>query len=254
MGLGSTGSADILELVTPTTAELLRWWFGEGDSSTRGREFAMKGGDRPSSTCMTAHGGVLRSASLQDLYEQVCAKGMLETACWPRVPSPNMHTPKWCLEMATRHRQDMGAASIARCWQMVDKTAALDEGIDDARFTRRLLVVAPGRITMNAARCLPRQGARWGWGGHGRHRNMKPCGLFLPPARRERVHQFVQANGCAGRERGTTSHRQWRHCADQWTTVGEGGRGNRRARKRGRGGAPRARKPDARVIAAGYCR
>ena len=23
------GSADILELVTPTTAELLRWWFGD---------------------------------------------------------------------------------------------------------------------------------------------------------------------------------------------------------------------------------
>ena len=28
LGLES-GSADILELVTPTTAELLKWWFGE---------------------------------------------------------------------------------------------------------------------------------------------------------------------------------------------------------------------------------
>ena len=31
-------------------------------------------------------------------------------------------------------------------WQMLNKTAALAEGIDDARFTRYFLVVAPGLI------------------------------------------------------------------------------------------------------------
>ncbi len=35
LGLGS-GAADILELVTPTTAELLLWWFGEEMVAARG--------------------------------------------------------------------------------------------------------------------------------------------------------------------------------------------------------------------------
>ena len=35
LGLES-GAADILELVTPTTAELLLWWFGEDMVGTAG--------------------------------------------------------------------------------------------------------------------------------------------------------------------------------------------------------------------------
>ena len=34
-----TGVADILDLVTPTTAELLRWWFGEEAYYPRGLNF-----------------------------------------------------------------------------------------------------------------------------------------------------------------------------------------------------------------------
>jgi type III restriction enzyme len=53
LGLES-GAADILDLVTPTTAELLLWWFGEdmvlarGGSATGGAELSRRGKSRPS--------------------------------------------------------------------------------------------------------------------------------------------------------------------------------------------------------------
>src|SRR3546814_13810859 len=87
-------------------------------------------------------------------------------------------------------------------WQMLNKTAALDAGIDDPRFTRRFLVVAPGLIVyerlLDAFLGKERQsgGRDFATSDVARYSD-----LFLPPARRERVQQFVQIGRASCRER-----------------------------------------------------
>ncbi len=65
LGLES-GAADILDLVTPTTAELLRWWFGEDMVAARGGLNFHAGQKQAILNAIVAH-EVLGAASLQDL-------------------------------------------------------------------------------------------------------------------------------------------------------------------------------------------
>ncbi len=53
--------------------------------------------------------------------------------------------PKYCLKMATGTGKTWVLQALL-VWQLLNKTAALDEGRDDPRFTRRFLIVAPGLI------------------------------------------------------------------------------------------------------------
>src|SRR3546814_8330647 len=89
-------------------------------------------------------------------------------------------------------------------WQMLNKTAALDEGIDDPRFTRRFLIVAPGLIVYE--RLLDAFIGKEREGGGGRDFSTSDteryAELFVPPAYRERVRQFVQGNFCAKQDIG----------------------------------------------------
>ena len=75
LGLES-GAADILELVTPTTAELLLWWFGEEMQATRGGLNFHAGQKQAILNAIVAH-EVLGSATLQDLYQQVAPEALL---------------------------------------------------------------------------------------------------------------------------------------------------------------------------------
>src|SRR5574344_2152102 len=69
LGLES-GAADILELVTPTTAELLLWWFGDDMVATRSGLNFHAGQKQAILNAIVAH-EVLGAASLLDLYQQV---------------------------------------------------------------------------------------------------------------------------------------------------------------------------------------
>src|SRR3546814_10796814 len=74
-GLGP-GYADLYDMVTPVTAELLRWWFGDEACQTRTINFH-EGQRQAILNAIVAH-EVLGSTSLQDLYEQTCAEALLE--------------------------------------------------------------------------------------------------------------------------------------------------------------------------------
>ena len=64
------GAADLLELVTPTTAELLQWWFGEDMVAARSGLNFHAGQKQAILNAIVAH-EVLGAASLLDLYQQV---------------------------------------------------------------------------------------------------------------------------------------------------------------------------------------
>ena len=199
-GLAS-GTADLYEMVTPTTAELLRWWFGEDARQTRAFNFHT-GQQQAILNTIVAH-EVLGSHDLKNLYEQACAEALLAGDRLAEVSQPKHAHPKYCLKMATGTGKTWVLQALL-VWQMLNKTAALDEGIEDPRFSRRFLIVAPGLIVYE--RLLDAFIGKEREGGGGRDFSTSDteryAELFVPPAYRERVRQFVQGNFCAKQDIG----------------------------------------------------
>ncbi len=194
------GIADLYELVTPVTAELLRWWFGE--DACQSRTFNFHPGQKQAILNVIVAHEVLASPNLKDLYQQVCADALLEGTRLADVAQGRHGHPKYCLKMATGTGKTWVLQALL-VWQLLNKTAALDEGRDDPRFTRRFLIVAPGLIVYE--RLLD---AFLGKENESKNRDFASSDmatyaeLFTPPARRERIAQFVRGNVCQKQEIG----------------------------------------------------
>ncbi|MEW9625246.1 DEAD/DEAH box helicase family protein [Rhodanobacter geophilus] len=194
------GIADIYERVTPVTAELLRWWFGE--DACQSRTFNFHPGQRQAILNVIVAHEVLDSPNLKNLYEQVCADALLHGTRLAEVAQDKHGHPKYCLKMATGTGKTWVLQALL-VWQLLNKTAALDEGRDDPRFTRRFLIVAPGLIVYE--RLLD---AFLGKENEDKSRDFASSDiatyaeLFAPPARRERIAQFVRGNVCQKQEIG----------------------------------------------------
>ena len=188
------GIADIYELVTPVTGELLRWWFGE--DAMQSRSFNFHPGQRQAILNVIVAHEVLSSPDLPDLYKQVCAAALLEGNRLAEIAQDKHGHPKYCLKMATGTGKTWVLQALL-IWQMLNKTAALDDARDDPRFTRRFLIVAPGLIVYE--RLLD---AFLGKEREDKSRDFSTsdiaayADLFMPPARRERIEQFVRGNFC----------------------------------------------------------
>ncbi len=63
-----SGAAEILDLVTPTTAELLKWWFGDDMVAARGGLNFHAGQRQAILNAIVAH-EVLGATTLLDLYK-----------------------------------------------------------------------------------------------------------------------------------------------------------------------------------------
>ncbi|MDN5780835.1 MAG: DEAD/DEAH box helicase family protein [Luteimonas sp.] len=195
-----SGTADLYDLVTPTTAQLLHWWFGEDACQTRAFNFH-PGQRQAILNTIVAH-EVLGSLDLKHLYEQVCAEALLVGNRLAEVSQPKHAHPKYCLKMATGTGKTWVLQALL-VWQMLNKTAALDEDIDDPRFTRRFLIVAPGLIVyerlLDAFIGKERESGGRDFSTSDTERYAE---LFVPPAHRERIRQFVQGNFCAKQDIG----------------------------------------------------
>ncbi|HEU4857890.1 MAG TPA: DEAD/DEAH box helicase family protein [Rhodanobacteraceae bacterium] len=194
------GEAEILELVTPVTAELLRWWFVEDACQSRASNF--HAGQRQAILNVIVAHEVLDSPDLADLYRRVCPDALLHGDRLAEIGQGKHAHPKYCLKMATGTGKTWVLQALL-VWQMLNKTAALAEGRGDVRFTRHFLIVAPGLIVYE--RLLD---AFLGKGGSDGHRHFETSDLavcrelFVPPADREQVEQFVRGNVCAKQEIG----------------------------------------------------
>ena len=87
-------------------------------------------------------------------------------------------------------------------WQLLNKTAALAEGIDDPRFTRQFLIIAPGLIVYD--RLLDAFCGKQidGMRDFATSDVAQFAGLFIPEAYRELVFGFVRGNVCSKSEIG----------------------------------------------------
>ena len=193
------GVADISGLVTPTTAELLHWWFGVETCATRRLNFH-DGQRQAILNTIVAH-EVLNAADLKNLYQQAAPDALLSGTRLTEVSQAKHRHPKYCLKMATGTGKTWVLQALL-IWQLLNKNAALAEGVDDARFTRHFLVVAPGLIVydrlLNAFCGKLQNGVR-----DFASSDIAQCAdLFIPDNHREAVFGFVRGNVCSKAEIG----------------------------------------------------
>ena len=201
------GAADILERVTPITAELLKWWFGEDMVAARVGLNFHSGQKQAILNAIVAH-EVLASTSLLDLYKQAAPDALLSGNRLTEVAQSKHAHPKYCLKMATGTGKTWVLQALM-IWQLLNKTGALAEGIDDARFTRQFMVVAPGLIVYERlldAFCGKLVAAADGQVSGARDFASsdlaKYADLFVPESYRELVFGFVRGNVCSKTEIG----------------------------------------------------
>lgn len=234
LGLES-GAADILERVTPTTAELLLWWFGDDMVLARGGENRglnfHTGQKQAILNAIVAHEVLGRDQptwSLLDLYKACAPDALLGGSRLNEVAQAKHAHPKYCFKMATGTGKTWVLQALM-IWQLLNKTAALAEGVDDARFTRQFMVVAPGLIVYERlldAFCgklsVNALGGVSGARDFGTSDIVKFADLFVPDAHRDAVFAFVRGNVCSKSEIGLKATGGGMIAITNWHLLNEG--------------------------------
>jgi type III restriction enzyme len=133
-----TGS-ELLERVTPVTAELLRYWFQQDYCELR--ELNFHAGQRSAILNIIYAHEILGVTRLRDLYEAVAAEAMLEGGVLGEVTRQRHDFPKYAAKMATGTGKTWVLNALL-VWQYLNKLA--DPA--DPRFSSNFLLVAPGLI------------------------------------------------------------------------------------------------------------
>jgi len=131
--------AELLEHVTPTTAELLRFWFQQDFCDQRFLNFHQ--GQRLAILNIIYAHEVLHATRLRDLYEAVATQSMLDGGVLGEVTRERHDHPKYAAKMATGTGKTWVLNALL-LWQHLNKVA----NPLDARFSSNFLLVTPGLI------------------------------------------------------------------------------------------------------------
>ncbi len=183
------GVADLLDLVTPTTAELLKWWF-QADYCAM-RSFNFHTGQRQAILNVIYAHEVLGVTSLRGLYEQVAAEDLLEGGRLLEVDQAKHRHPKYCLKMATGTGKTWVLQALL-VWQLLNKLAEPN----DKRFTKNFLLVAPGLIVYDRLLDAFSGKLKNGERDFATSDITQYADLFIPEMHRDTVFRFVQTNVC----------------------------------------------------------
>lgn len=167
------GTAEWLERVTPTTAELLHWWFG--------------------------HERVRSRAGLN--FHEAQRRAILRTIAAHELPGEQpSHAP-----LLHRVRLPAGVGRIRvllalLVWQLLNHTDALVSHTGDTRFTRHFMAVAPHPLArdrlLSAFRGHPLPGGQ-GARDFGTADLVRLADLLVPTARRDEVFGFACGSTCS---------------------------------------------------------
>ena len=133
------GGAELLDQVTPTTAELLRYWFQQDHCDFRPLNF--HSGQRSAILNIIYAHEAIGAKRLRDLYEAVAGQEVLESGVLAEVTRDRHDFPKYAAKMATGTGKTWVLNALL-VWQYLNKIA----NPTDERFTSNFLLVAPGLI------------------------------------------------------------------------------------------------------------
>jgi type III restriction enzyme len=176
-----------LEKVTPTTADLLRWWFQL--DCIDGRDVNFHAGQRQAILNTIYAHEVLQAPSLVALYEKLAAEDLVTARKLEEI-SRGKH-PKYCLKLAT----GTGKTWILQAlmfWQYLNAA----QSPEDIRFTRNFLVVAPGLIVYTRLLDAFLGKMRGGVRDFATSDLSRYASLFVPENFEEEIFRFVQGNVC----------------------------------------------------------
>ncbi len=181
----------MLRAVTPTTAELLTYWFGSSHTDIRPINFHE--GQRQAILNVIYLHEVLRIGSVADIY-QVAAPELLTQFDFSPLAKEKYSIAKYAIKMATGTGKTWVMHAIL-IWQVLN---ALAENSDEpsGRFTKNFLLVAPGLIVYE--RLLDAYKGKELKVGESRDFHTSDIykfqELFIPKAYRDKIFGFVQNN------------------------------------------------------------
>lgn len=132
-------SGEMQEKVTPTTASLLNYWFGEGFCNERARNFHE--GQRQAILNIIYLHEVMRESCVMDAYQGIIPE-LMDRADLAQLAKPKYQMPKYAVKMATGTGKTWVMHALL-IWQMLN---ARHEDVESGRFTQKFLIVAPGLI------------------------------------------------------------------------------------------------------------
>ena len=182
------GDAPILEHVTETTAELLKWWFQQDFIDTRA--FNFHDGQRAALLNVIYAHEVLGMTTLKGLYEDVAPEVLLTSGSNFITASKNDY-PKYCLKMATGTGKTWVLQAL-----MVWQTLNANRAPQSPRYTKNFLVVAPGLIVYDRLRDAFEGKERDGKRDFATSDLAIFQELFIPAAYRDEIFRFVQGAVC----------------------------------------------------------
>ena len=132
-------SGEMQEKVTPTTASLLNYWFGEGFCNERARNFHE--GQRQAILNIIYLHEVMGESSVMDAYQNIIPE-LMDRADLAQLAKQKYQMPKYAVKMATGTGKTWVMHALL-IWQMLN---ARHENVESGRFTQKFLIVAPGLI------------------------------------------------------------------------------------------------------------
>lgn len=179
----------MLEEVTPTTKELLKWWFSEEQCSIRKRNFHE--GQRQAILNIIYLHEVAKVNTVIDTYEFV-GDDLIAQADLATLAKAKYQIPKYAVKMATGTGKTWVMHAML-LWQMLN---ARHEDEQSGRFTKNFLIVAPGLIVYD--RLLDAFCGRIKRGTEYRDFDTNDFTLnqdvFIPTHLRQEVFSFIQNN------------------------------------------------------------
>ena len=185
----SWADGSMLEEVTPTTKELLKWWFSEEQCSIRKRNFHE--GQRQAILNIIYLHEVAKINTVTDTYEFV-GDDLIAQADLSTLAKAKYQIPKYAVKMATGTGKTWVMHAML-LWQMLN---ARHEDEPSGRFTKNFLIVAPGLIVYD--RLLDAFCGRIKRGTEYRDFDTNDFVLnqdvFIPTHLRQEVFSFIQNN------------------------------------------------------------
>lgn len=182
-------SGELLDQVTPTTRELLKFWFSEEYCSLRNRNF--HAGQRQAILNIVYLHEVLKAKNVLGYYERLMPD-MMAFSDLGTLNQQKYQMPKYAVKMATGTGKTWVMHALL-IWQMLN---ARHEDVKSGRFTKNFLLVAPGLIVYD--RLLDAFCGRLKEGKEERdietndfYMNQE---VFIPVHYRQEVFSFIQNN------------------------------------------------------------